>query len=99
MRQEVEIENIEEMRCQAGIDDLELHEAIRALDIGDTVHLTLVSPTNARETVEVCITSKKGTILHGKLMRKPALAGLSRLRAGSEISFTTTHIHSIARRE
>ena len=55
MNKGVEIENIEEMREQVGIDDVELREAVRGLRPGDVVRLTLVTAAApaARETIRV----------------------------------------------
>jgi hypothetical protein len=99
MRKLVEIENIEEMRRQAGIDDVELREEIRGLEIGDLVKLTLLTGTNssARETLLVRITSIRGSMFRGKLANKPATTGLSKLRVGSHVAFTPAHIHSVAK--
>lgn len=47
MRNGIEIENIEEMRRRAGIDDAELREEIRGLEIGDLVMLTLLTGTKS----------------------------------------------------
>src|SRR5258708_6931518 len=40
MRHHIELENIEDMRREAGIDDVELREEIRGLRVGDSVRLT-----------------------------------------------------------
>ena len=96
MRSPVEIENIEEMRLQEGIDDVELREAIGQLRPGDLVRLTLsAGPASARETLTVRITSIKGRAFRGKLVNTPSTPGLSKLRAGSPLTFTTAHIHSL----
>jgi hypothetical protein len=93
MRNPVEIENIEELRRQAGIDDVELREEIRGLGIGDHVRLTILTGTRSFETLLVRITSIKGSTLRGKLAGRPAAA--SNLRVGLPVTFTTAHIHSI----
>ncbi len=47
MRNPLHIENIEEMRRQQGIEDIELHEDIDQLRPGDFVKVTLVNgPTS-----------------------------------------------------
>src|SRR6266542_6046203 len=99
MRNPVEIENIEEMRRQEGIDDVELWEEIGGLRVGDFVKLTLLAGgrPSAGETVLVRITSIRGPALRGKLADQPASPGLSRLRAGSAVVFTAAHIHSVAK--
>jgi hypothetical protein len=45
MRNPVEIENIEEMRRQEGVEDSELREEIRGLLVGHCVKLTLLAGT------------------------------------------------------
>jgi hypothetical protein len=97
MRNQVAIENIDEMRRRAGIDDAELREAIRQLKVGDAIRLTLVSRTGNAETLFVRITRIQGSAFRGKLTRKPAAVSLSSLRVGSPVVFTTVHIHSIAK--
>lgn len=99
MGNRVEIENIEEKRRQVGIDDVVLREDIRGLDVGDVVKLTLLTgtPSFAGETVSVRITSIRGPAFRGKLACKPVSPGLSRLEIGSPVSFTASHIHSLAR--
>ena len=100
MRNPVKIENIEELRRQAGIDDVELREAIRELKAGDHVRLTLLNEkqSNGTETLLVRITSIRGGTFRGELANEPASLGLSNLRVGSPIRFTTDHIHSIPQR-
>lgn len=101
MRNSVEIEDIEAMRRREGIEDVELHEAIRGLAIGDFVHLTFLGGGKAcaGETLRVRITRIEDDSLRGKLAARPAGAGLSNLRVGSPVRFTTAHIHSIPKRE
>jgi len=94
-----EIEDIEEMRRRAGIEDVELREAIRGLHAGDLVKLTLLpGKALAGETLVVRITRITGDAFQGRLTGRPASAGLARLRAGSPVAFRAAHIHSIARR-
>jgi hypothetical protein len=94
MRECVEIENIEEMRLQAGIEDVELRQDIRKLAIGDFVVLTLLSGDGTRtsETWEVRITAIRGSAFRGKLA-KPL--GPARQQTGTRIAFRSTHIHSL----
>jgi len=101
MADSVRIENIEAMRRREGIEDLELREEIRGLEVGDFVMLTLLSGTEsfAGETLEVKITSINGYALRGKLVTSPVSLGLAELRVGSSVSFTTAHIHSIPRKQ
>ncbi len=95
----VEIENIEQMRYCAGIDDVALREEIRRLHIGDFVNLTFVADTRSRtgETLLVRITSIRGHAFRGKLANRPASATLAKLRVGSAVAFNTGHIHSLPR--
>jgi hypothetical protein len=95
----IEIEDIEGMRRQQGIEDIELREEIRGLGSGDFVRITFLTATapGTAETLPVRITSIKGSIFRGKLVDSPAAAGLAALRAGSSIVFTRAHIHSVAR--
>ncbi len=95
MRQAVEIENIEEMRRREGIEDVELRQEIRGLRVGDFVKLTLLADTKSFETLLVRITRIRRSEFHGKLANRPNCAGLSKLRVGSPVAFTTAHIHSI----
>ena len=98
MQTKVEIENIEEMRRQEGIDDDELRVDIRGLRVGDFARLTFVTSTKSFETGLVRITSIRGSAFRGKLVRRPSCAGLRGLRAGDSVAFTTAHIHSLLRR-
>src|SRR5437764_13666100 len=102
MRDAVRIEEIEEMRCQQGIDDGELREQIRGLVVGSLVKLTLLSgaePFTGR-VVLVRITSIRGWSLRGKVLRESGSTGDPRgtpgdLPGGALLSFTTAHIHPI----
>ena len=100
MRHPVAIENIQAMRRQAGIEDLELREALRGLRIGDLVRLTLLTGTtpSAGETLRVRITRIRGDEFRGKLADRPVAPALSQLRAGSPVAFTAAHIHSLGKR-
>jgi hypothetical protein len=99
MRNPVEIEDIEEMRRREGIDDVELRIEIRGLHVGDFVKLTLLTGTKSPggETVLVRITNIRGSAFRGTLSSPPVSPGLSTLRVGSPVAFTTTHIHSLAK--
>lgn len=97
MRNPFELENIEEMRREAGIDDLELRQAIRTLGKGDFVKLTAVTGQSTFETILVRITSIRADVFRGKLARKPASKTLSKLSNDTPILFSVSHIHSIAK--
>ena len=89
----VPLENIEELRREQGIDDVELRMEIRALKAGDFVKLTFLIGA-AFETLLVRITSIRGSAFRGKLVKKPSSRGLAKL-VGAPIEFTTAHIHSL----
>lgn len=95
MRDPVEIENIEALRRQEGIEDVELGEAIRGLRVGDFVQLTLLAGLKSSETLPVRITRIRGSVFRGKLAKKPACSALAKLQAGAPLAFTTAHIHSL----
>jgi len=90
MGKTVEIENIEEMRRSAGIDDAELRADIRGLRVGDSVRLTLLNAArpSAGEMVRVRITRIRGSCFRG---RRAGRSG----RAGACLDFTAAHIHSV----
>jgi len=48
--------------------------------------------------VYVRITSVRGGTFRGRLIVKPSLIGLSKLKAGSTVCFSACHIHSIAKK-
>jgi hypothetical protein len=98
MRDGILIEDIEEMRRQQGIEDVELREQIRGLRVGDLVKLTLLASGAAGETLAVRVTSIRASAFRGKLVKCPGLAGLSGLRAGFPLAFTAAHIHSVVKR-
>jgi len=97
MPEPVQLENIEQMRRKAGIDDAELRNQISRLAVGDLVRVTLLSGTgpNAGETLPVRITSIRGGVLRGELVARPVSAALAKVQVGFPIAFTIAHIHSI----
>jgi hypothetical protein len=99
MRYPVEIENIEEMRRREGIEDVELRAEIRGLRVGDVVKITFLAGPHTLETLLVRITSIRGAAFRGKLANGPNSAGLSSLRVGSPVAFTSDHIHSLPRKQ
>jgi hypothetical protein len=101
MRSTVEIEDIEGMRRQQGIDDAELREGIRGLRAGDFVRLTLRSATKPSpgETLLVRITSIRGVTFRGKLAGRPTAAGLANLTVGAPVVFAAAHIHSLVKKQ
>jgi hypothetical protein len=90
----VAIENIEEMRLRAGIDDVELRESIRRLRVGDRVRLTLLADPDvpSGKTLWFRISRIKGSRFEGRLDKGQGPAGL---RPGALVSFTAAHIHSV----
>ncbi len=99
MQRALPIQDIEEMRLQAGIDDVELRLEIRALQIGDCVKLSLMTGDRSFETVSVRITSMKGSDFRGKLADPKTCSCTSKRLAGLTVDFTTAHIHSIVKKE
>lgn len=97
MHNSIEIENIEEMRLREGIDDVELRTRIRGLAVGDFVKLTFLTDTKSFETLLVRITAIQGGTFQGQLAHRPTSTGLSKLRVGIPVAFTSAHIHSIAK--
>jgi hypothetical protein len=95
----ITIENIEELRRREGVEDVELGRQIRDLAAGDLVNLTFLSGTRTfpGEVLSVRITSIKGDLFRGKLVGKPASAGLAELHPGAVVTFTAANIHSVAR--
>jgi hypothetical protein len=95
MGKAVAIENIEEMRLRAGIDDVELRQSIRRLRVGDRVRITLLAGPGqtAGKTLWFRITRVEGAHFRGRLAEGQGPAGL---RPGALLSFTAAHIHSIA---
>src|SRR5271154_4800373 len=100
MRNLVEIEDIEKLRMENGIDDVELRDAIRGLSAGDIVKVTILcaSPASPAETVSVRITRIRGNTFSGTLATRPATAKRLKLRVGEPLVFHPEHIHSIAKR-
>jgi hypothetical protein len=97
MSQRVEFENIEEMRCAAGIDDVELRHAIRDLQVGDLVKLTLRGSEGSfpGEILLIRITSIKGDVFRGKLAQDKRGARRAGVTEGTLLAFTREQIHSI----
>jgi hypothetical protein len=93
----IEIENIDEMRREEGIDDVELHEEIRGLRVGDHVQLTFLGGANLRETLPVRITRIREGQFRGRLVRRPARPDLLGLRPDALVTFTAGQIHSVMR--
>jgi len=101
MRNLIVVEDIEEMRRRQGIEDIELQEEIRGLKLGDFVKLTFLTrvASYAGETLPVRITRIQGSLFSGELAARPTFNGLSKLRVGSPVRFTSAHIHSVPKRQ
>jgi hypothetical protein len=91
------IENIEEMRQREGIDDVELHEEIGGLQVGDHVRLTFLSGGSLRKTLTVRITRIRAGQFRGRLADHLAPPEMLGLRPNALVTFTADEIHSIAR--
>lgn len=97
MRISIEIENIDELRRCNGIEDIELHEEIDRLQVGDHVLLTFLSGTNLRATLPVRITRICAGQFRGRLAAPIARPELLGLRLNGMVAFTAGQIHSIAK--
>jgi hypothetical protein len=95
----IEIEDIEGLRRTEGIDDADLRTAIRGLRVGGFVKLTFLGGPNTSETLQVRITSIRGSAFRGKLANATASVSLRHLRVGTSVTFTAAHIHSIANKK
>jgi hypothetical protein len=96
MLRSIEIEKIDELRQREGIDDVELHEGIGRLQVGDHVRLTFLSGTSLRETLTVRITRIRAGEFRGRLVSPVARPELLGLRSDTLVTFAAGHIHSIA---
>ena len=99
MKHPIEIENIEGLRRREGIDDTELREEVRRLQVGDLVLLTFRIGTKscAGETLLVRITRIRDGEFRGELAERPTSPRLSGLRVRSPLAFTAAHIHSVSK--
>jgi hypothetical protein len=96
MRQEtVEIQDVEWLRQQAGIDDVELRRQVRRLRVGDVVRLTFLAGGGKFETIRVRITSVRRPRFSGELEAAATSPRLSGLHRGTPVTFTGAHVHSV----
>ena len=94
----IHIENIEQMRRNRGIDDIQLGNGVRHLKAGCLVRLTfLPGGKPAGETLTVRVTRIVRGRYFGQLAQRAVSAGLAELRPGTPVTFTAAHIHSIGR--
>ena len=91
----IDIENIDELRRCAGIDDVELHEDVARLCVGDHVLLTFLAGTSLRATLPVRITRIRKDQFRGRLVGTIARPELLGLRPNILVTFTAGQIHSI----
>jgi hypothetical protein len=93
----IEIENIDELRQREGIDDVELHEDIGRLQVGDQVRLTFLYGPTIRETLLVRITRIRAGQFRGRVVGSVARLEQLGLRPEALVTFAAGQIHSIAR--
>jgi hypothetical protein len=93
----LDLEDIDSMRLQLGVDDVELRDRIRQLVAGDCVRLTFLSTIKGNHTLMVRITSMKNGAFRGRLLHVPVKMVPDGLRVGILIPFAAEHIHSIVR--
>jgi hypothetical protein len=98
MRGRVAIEDIDNLRRLAGINDVDLRDEIRGLRAGDHVKLIFrlaAGPGTGGEPLRVRITSVRGEVYRGRLVDRPSSTALASLQAGALVRFTTGQIHSV----
>jgi hypothetical protein len=95
MKHSFSIEDIEALRLQEGIDDIELRQDVRRLSAGACVRLTFLGTERPNQTLMVRITSIKESTFRGRLVQRPSKGAPSDLRVGTLLAFRSTQIHSI----
>jgi hypothetical protein len=93
----IEIENIDELRQREGINDVELHESIGSLQVGDHVRLTFLAGPTLHETVLVRITRIRAGQFRGRVVGSVARPEQLGLKPDALVTFVAGQIHSIAR--
>ena len=95
----MQLQDIEKMRQQEGIEDPELCAQIARLKRGAFVNLTILAGPAEEwgETVRVRITSIRGDSFRGKLASRPRACTSAGLEIGAPINFRRGHIHSLSR--
>ena len=98
MRKSLQMEDIETMRRECGIHDVQLRRDIRALDKGDLVRITFLTGLVRfpGETLLVRVTSRRGDTFRGKLAEKPRAAELAEFGLGWPVEFHYGQIHSVS---
>jgi hypothetical protein len=91
------IEEIDALRRQNGIDDVELRQEIAGLRVGDEVRLTFLAGPGlpAPQTLRARITHIGDGGFCGRLVDAPAGRAPPALRRGAAVSFTAGQIHSV----
>lgn len=94
----LKLENIEALREQVGIVDIELENEIRRLQVGDHVKVTFLTSNGSFQsnTVLVRITSVQNSSYRGKLLEKIDVGKVA-LKRGTVVKFDHRHIHSITK--
>lgn len=93
----MEIEQIERLRRQAGIDDAELRGQVSRLRAGDVVRLTFLAGTAGAETLPVRVTAVRRAGFRGELAAAPRRPQFAGLRLGLAVTFSPGHVHSVSR--
>ncbi|MBL8796546.1 MAG: hypothetical protein JNM56_21780 [Planctomycetia bacterium] len=96
----VQLQDIEVMRCRAGIDDVALRSAIRSLQVGHLVRGTFMTGPTAftGETLSVRNTGIDGQAFRGVLSQALAPPELAQPRPCAAVAFTTNRVHSVVKR-
>jgi hypothetical protein len=91
------LENIERLRQDAGIDDVDLRKNVGHLSVGDIVHLTVLDTQQVRsgEVIDVRILEIRGPKFRGLVVGAPRSAAFSTELVNQPIAFTNEHIHSV----
>src|SRR5262245_22129946 len=92
-----QIEEIDALRRQNGIDDVELHQEIARLRVGDRVRLTFLAGPGlpAPLTLRAPVTHIGEGGFRGRLVDSPAGRAPAELRRGMVVVFTAGQIHSV----
>lgn len=91
------LENIQRLREEAGIDDVELQKEVGKLAVGDIVHLTILDTNVIRsgEVIDVEIQEIRGLKYRGVIVKTPSSPARCSELANQMIAFTREHIHSV----
>lgn len=91
------LENIQQLRIESGIEDVELQKSICNLAVGDIVNLTILNSKSSHsgEPIVVEVVAIQGFNYQGKVIRASNNESLSRELADQSIAFSKKHIHSV----